>query len=60
MESGPTVIKIVEPENELKYKNHLHDFEETLCLFSNILENSLRHLKMILYRYNYLVIFLIF
>ena len=33
---GPAVIKLFESENELKYKNRLHDFIETLRLFSKI------------------------
>ena len=33
---GPAVIKLFESENELKCKNRLHDFIETLCLFSKI------------------------
>ena len=33
---GPAVIKLFEYENELKCKNRLCDFIETLCLFSNI------------------------
>ena len=33
---GPAVIKLFESENELKYKNRLHDFIKTLCLFSKI------------------------
>ena len=32
----PAVIKLFESENELKYKNRLHDFIETLCLYSDI------------------------
>ena len=35
LKPGPAVIKLFESENELKYKNRLHDFIETLCLFSN-------------------------
>ena len=31
---GPAVIKLFEFENELKCKNRLHDFKETLWLFS--------------------------
>ena len=30
---GPAFIKLFESENELKCKNCLHDFIETLCLF---------------------------
>ena len=33
---GPAVIKLFESENELKCKNRLRDFIETLCLFPNI------------------------
>ena len=40
---GPTVIKLFESENELKCKNCLHDFMETLCLFSKIWGNHPRH-----------------
>ena len=36
LRSGPAVIKLFESENELKCKNRLHDFIETLCLFSKI------------------------
>ena len=32
---GPAVIKLFESENELKCKNCLLDFIETLCLISN-------------------------
>ena len=35
MKSGPAVIKLFESENELKCKNHLHDFLETLSLILN-------------------------
>ena len=45
---GPTIIILFESENELKFKNRLHDFIDTLCFISNFLENSLRHFKMIL------------
>ena len=33
------VIKLFEAENELKCKNRLRDFIETLCLFSKTLYN---------------------
>ena len=49
-----TVIKLFEAENELKCKYRLHDFIETLCLFSNIWENSVRLFTISKYRYNYL------
>ena len=57
---GPAVIKLFESENELKCKNCLHDFIETLCLFSKIGENCLRHFKISLYRYNYFAKFPLF
>ena len=57
--SGPAVIKLFESENELKCKNSLRDFIVTLCLFSKIGENYLRHFKISLYRYNYLAKFLL-
>ena len=31
--SGPTVIKLLESENVLKYKNRLHDFINTEFIF---------------------------
>ena len=40
---GPAIIKLFKSENELKCKNRLHDLTETLCLFSNNYEISLRH-----------------
>ena len=55
---GPAIIKLFESENELKCKNHLHDFIETLCLFSKIWENYLRHFTISLCRYNYLAKFI--
>ena len=58
--SGPTIIKLFESENELKCKNHLHGFIETLCLFSKILEYHLRSFTISLYRYNCLVKLLLF
>ena len=57
---GPAVIKLFESENELKCKNRLRDFIETLCLFSNIWENSLRLFAISDSRYNYLAKFLLF
>ena len=58
--NNPAVIKLFESENELKYKNRLHDFIETLCLFSDILENSLRLITTSEYIYNYFAKFLLF
>ena len=60
MSPGPAVIKLFESENELKCKNRLHDFKETLYLFSNFGQHSLRHFTVIMYRYNYLVKLLLF
>ena len=57
---GPTVIKLFESENELKCKNRLRDFIETLCLFSNISENSLKLFTISQYRFNYLTKFFYF
>ena len=37
---GPAIIRLFESENELKCKNHFHDFIETLCLFSKYWEFS--------------------
>ena len=34
------VMNLLESENELKCKNHLNDFIETLYLISNFRENS--------------------
>ena len=45
---GPAVIKLLESENELKCKNRLHDFIETLCIFSKFCENYLRDIAMFL------------
>ena len=56
--TGPAVIKLFESENVLKCKNRLPDFIETLCLFSKLWENYLRHFTISLNRYNYLAIFL--
>ena len=58
--TGPAVIKLFESENELKCKNRLRDFIETLCLFLNICENSLRLVIISEYRYNYLAKFISF
>ena len=56
----PAVIKLFESENELKCKNRLHDFIETLCLFMKILEKYLKHFTISLCRYNYPAKFLLF
>ena len=57
---GPIDIKLFESENELKCKNRLRDFIETLCLFSNIWENYVRLFTISKYRYNHLAKFLLF
>ena len=58
--SGPAVIKLFESENELKCKNRLHDFIETLYFFSKNWESYLRHFTISVYRYNFLAKFLLF
>ena len=57
---GPAVIKVFESENDLRCRNCLRDLLETMCLFSNIWENCLRHFTISVYRYNYLAKFLLF
>ena len=49
--SRATIIKLFESEYVLKRKNRLHDFIETLCLFSNHYENSSQSFTKMVYIY---------